>query len=111
MSDSEEPHCDADTNKVLNDGSHCGFMMKPDGPFAECLAFNPELVSGLFNDCIYDTCALWDNPTLVKEQICDTLAVLWFVCGDGEITYRSADMCPPSRYFVSYCKNPKNLDT
>ena len=107
MSDTEEPTCTEDTNEILNDESHCGFITKPDGPFAACLAEDPERTS-YFNDCVYDSCEMVSNITLVKEQVCNTLADLWLECADPDIIYRTPEMCPPSKsnitIFVRHAK-------
>ena len=100
MSVGPEPTCDADTTNILNDEDHCGFIKRPNGPFAECMNVNPELVNGFFEDCIYDACALWGNPDDVEEQMCNTLATLFLACQEeliGPIDYRS-QICPPSMY-------------
>ena len=85
---------------VLTDEKHCGFMTNPAGPFAACLKERRDLVEGLFDDCLYDSCALFGNDTLVGEQVCDSLAALWMACADADIDYRSPEMCPRSRCFT-----------
>ena len=96
MSNSTEPECNNATMEILRDEDHCGFMTNPTGPFADCLNENPDLVTGFFDDCLYDACALGEDA---EGQICDALASLFLACEDDDIDY-THEICQPSKCFV-----------
>ena len=98
MSNSTEPECDNATMIMLQDEYHCGFMKKPDGPFADCLLENPDL-NNFFIDCLYDACALGEEE--FTDQICTALEALAIACEDDDINYTD-EICQPSKCLVIF---------
>ncbi|XP_025066862.1 zonadhesin isoform X3 [Alligator sinensis] len=95
-----EAACPASRLAAVNGSEQCGVLGAPGGPFAAC---HPHVPPGSYQrDCIYDLCALPDNP----ELLCQALAAYGHACrqvGGLALPWRQETGCevlcpPPSRY-------------
>ncbi|KYO20896.1 hypothetical protein Y1Q_0000225 [Alligator mississippiensis] len=88
-----EAACPASRLAAVNGSEQCGVLGAPGGPFAAC---HPHVPPGSYQwDCIYDLCALPDDPKL----LCQALAAYGHACrqaGGPALPWRQETSCAPS---------------
>merc|ERR1711976_275652 len=86
------PVCDGVNQQKAEE--HCKILRDPNGPFKECLAaMDAAQKDSLFENCVYDACALKDY----ENTICTHAASTAKVCKTDKgitVSWRTADRCP-----------------
>ena len=94
--------CD-DTLKVsIRDDEFCGYIVNSiNGPFKECIELtDSESVALYYEDCEYDVCANWDDPTNEVCRSLETFVAFCYETGAGEINFRTDVFCPGKAAFT-----------
>ena len=75
--------CSPDLEELLADNEYCGLLIhpdQPDNPFSSCFLRPGIDVPNWEENCRYDVCANQEDPDVIKQAACGTLAALAAEC-------------------------------